>query len=56
MYWSWWLVGSVHGISEFEGAELIREEKPGLDVKYVKTPSLLTDIRIIPVTVAKAFR
>jgi len=45
------------GLAQIEGrAELTREEKLDLDVKYVETISLLTDIMIILATIAYVFR
>lgn len=45
------------GLAQTQGrGELTREEKLELDVKYVETASLLTDIKIILVTIAHVFR
>lgn len=45
------------GLAQISGrAELTREEKLNLDVKYVETASLLTDIRIILSTIAYVFK
>jgi lipopolysaccharide/colanic/teichoic acid biosynthesis glycosyltransferase len=45
------------GLAQISGrAELTREEKLDLDVKYVETASLLTDIRIVLATVAYVFK
>jgi len=45
------------GLAQIQGrAELTREEKLELDVKYVETTGLLTDIRIILATIAHVFR
>jgi lipopolysaccharide/colanic/teichoic acid biosynthesis glycosyltransferase len=45
------------GLAQIGGrAELTREEKLDLDVKYVETASLLTDIRIVFATVAYVFK
>lgn len=45
------------GLAQIGGrAELTREEKLDLDVKYVETASLLTDIRIVFETVAYVFK
>jgi lipopolysaccharide/colanic/teichoic acid biosynthesis glycosyltransferase len=45
------------GLAQVSGrAELTREEKLDLDVKYVETASLLTDIRIILSTIAYVFK
>jgi len=45
------------GLAQISGrGELTREEKLELDVKYVETTSLLTDIKIILATIAQVFR
>ncbi len=45
------------GLAQIQGrAELTREEKLELDVKYVENASLLTDIRIILATITHVFR
>ena len=45
------------GLAQISGrGELTREEKLELDVKYVETISLLTDIKIILATIAQVFR
>jgi lipopolysaccharide/colanic/teichoic acid biosynthesis glycosyltransferase len=45
------------GLAQISGrGELTREEKLELDVKYVETACLLTDIKIILVTIAQVFR
>lgn len=45
------------GLAQIEGrGELTREEKLDLDVKYVETASLLTDIRIILLTMVCVFK
>jgi lipopolysaccharide/colanic/teichoic acid biosynthesis glycosyltransferase len=45
------------GLAQIGGrGELTREEKLDLDVKYVKTASLLTDIRIVLATVVCVFK
>ena len=45
------------GLAQIEGrAELTREEKLDLDVKYVETASLFTDIRIILSTIVYVFK
>ncbi len=45
------------GLAQIRGrAELTREEKLDLDVKYVETASILTDIRIILATIAYVFK
>jgi lipopolysaccharide/colanic/teichoic acid biosynthesis glycosyltransferase len=44
------------GLAQISGrGEITREEKLELDIKYVETVSLLTDIRIILATVAQVF-
>jgi len=45
------------GLAQISGrGELTREEKLELDIKYVETISLLTDIKIILATIAQVFR
>jgi len=45
------------GLAQIQGrGELTREEKLELDVKYVETTGLLTDMKIILSTVAQVFR
>ena len=45
------------GLAQIGGrAELTREEKLDMDVKYVETASVLTDIRIILATIAYVFK
>lgn len=45
------------GLAQIGGrAELTREEKLDLDVKYVETASILTDIRIVLATVVYVFK
>ncbi len=45
------------GLAQIQGrAELTREEKLELDVKYVETAGLLTDIRIMLTTITHVFR
>ncbi len=45
------------GLAQIQGrAELTREEKLELDVKYVENASLLTDIRIMLETIVQVFR
>jgi len=45
------------GLAQIQGrAELTREEKLELDIKYVETAGLLTDIRIMLATIAHVFR
>ncbi len=45
------------GLAQISGrGELTREEKLELDVKYVETATLLTDIKIILATIAQVFR
>jgi len=45
------------GLAQIQGrAELTREEKLELDVKYVETAGLLTDIRIMLATITQVFR
>ncbi|MHC4106111.1 MAG: sugar transferase, partial [Planctomycetota bacterium] len=45
------------GLAQIRGrAELTREEKLDLDVKYVETVSLITDIRIILSTIVCVFK
>ena len=44
------------GLAQIQGrAELTREEKLELDVKYVETASFLADIRIILATIVQIF-
>ena len=44
------------GLAQISGrGELTREEKLELDVKYVETASVLTDIRIIMATIGRVF-
>ncbi|MHC4482453.1 MAG: sugar transferase, partial [Planctomycetota bacterium] len=44
------------GLAQISGrAELTREQKLELDVKYVETASFLTDMKIILVTIAQVF-
>ncbi len=45
------------GLAQIQGrAKLTREEKLELDVKYVETAGLLTDIRIMLATITQVFR
>jgi len=45
------------GLAQIQGrAELTREEKLEIDVKYVETATLLADIRIILATIAHVFK
>jgi lipopolysaccharide/colanic/teichoic acid biosynthesis glycosyltransferase len=45
------------GLAQIRGrAELTREEKLDFDVKYVETASLLTDIRVILLTIVYVFK
>ena len=45
------------GLAQISGrGELTREEKLELDVKYVETANLLTDIKIIFATIAQVFQ
>ena len=47
----------ITGLAQTHGrAELTREEKLELDVKYVETAGLLTDIRILLATIIQVFR
>jgi len=46
----------ITGLAQISGrGELTREEKLELDVKYVKTASFFTDIKIILLTIAQVF-
>jgi lipopolysaccharide/colanic/teichoic acid biosynthesis glycosyltransferase len=45
------------GLAQIQGrAELTREEKLEIDVKYVEAAGLLTDIRIMLATITQVFR
>jgi lipopolysaccharide/colanic/teichoic acid biosynthesis glycosyltransferase len=45
------------GLAQVSGrGELTREEKLELDVKYVETAGLLTDIKIMPATISLVFK
>ena len=45
------------GLAQIQGrAEITREEKLELDVKYVENAGPLTDIRIMPATIVQVFR
>lgn len=45
------------GLAQIEGrAELTREEKLDLDVEYVETATLITDIKIILLTIVRVFK